>query len=196
MFLTLLLPGEGWSGSAPVILCLGDSLTAGLGLTQEESYPGLLQKRLQDRGYPHRVINAGVSGDTSSGVLHRLEWTLRSNPSLVILVIGANDGLRGLPLEQMENNIDRTLVHLQKKGIRVLLGGMRVPPNYGTDYTQAFAAVYPRLASKRGVPLLPFFLAGVAGQPPLNQPDGIHPNPEGYRIILENVWSILAGLLP
>ncbi|MBF0155444.1 MAG: arylesterase [Magnetococcales bacterium] len=191
----LLALGNTASADPPVILCLGDSLTAGQGVSREESYPGLLEKRLRERGHPHRVINAGVSGDTSAGVWRRLDWTLRSNPSLVILVIGANDGLRGLPLDQMESNIDHILARLQEKKIRVILGGMQIPPNYGDTYTRSFAEIYPRLAKKHAIHLLPFFLDGVAGQPALNQPDGIHPNPQGYRIILNTMWPVLERLL-
>ncbi|MBF0136299.1 MAG: arylesterase [Magnetococcales bacterium] len=179
----------------PTILCLGDSLTAGLGVSREESYPALLETRLRERSFPHRVINAGVSGDTTAGALQRLDWTLRSNPVLVILVIGANDGFRGLPLERMEYNIDQILTRLREKNIPVLLGGMQVPPNYGETHSRAFAAVYPRLARKHATPLLPFFLLGVAGQPDLNLEDGIHPNPKGYRLVLDNVWPVLEKML-
>ncbi len=155
----------------------------------------MLAQRLRERGYDHQVINAGVSGETTAGTRRRLEWVLRNHPTLVILVIGANDGLRGLPLEQMEENIDHILSHLREKGVRVLLGGMQIPPNYGDTYTQAFAAIYPRLAARHAVPLIPFFLAGVAGKRDLNQDDGIHPNPRGYVTVLDTVWAVLEGVL-
>lgn len=179
----------------PVILCFGDSLTAGFGVGADESYPALLQKRLQEKGYPHKVVNAGVSGDTTAGAARRLSWSLRTRPTVAIVVLGANDGLRGLSVAEMEHNLDEMITTLHQNQVRVILGGMRLPPNYGAEYTARFAAAYPRLAEKHQLPLIPFFLEGVAGQVALNSADGIHPNAKGYQLVLENVWQVLAGVL-
>ncbi|MBF0627235.1 MAG: arylesterase [Magnetococcales bacterium] len=179
----------------PAILCLGDSLTAGFGVATGESYPSLLQKRLREEGFPHRVINAGVSGDTTTGGLYRLEWALRSRPVIAIVVLGANDGLRGLDLEAMKQNLVQILTRLRAANVDPLLGGMRLPPNYGAGYETRFQAIYPEVATETGATLIPFFLEGVAGDPALNQPDGIHPTAAGYRVILENVWGHLAPRL-
>lgn len=180
---------------APVILCLGDSLTAGYGLGRHESYPALLQERLRQRGHPHRVINAGVSGDTTAGALARLTWVLRTPPAIAIVVLGANDGLRGLSLTAMAQNLDGITTTLQRAGARVVLAGMRLPPNLGVAHTDAFAAVFPEVARRHQTAYIPFFLAEVAGRTELNQADGIHPNAAGYRRILDNVWPVLEPLL-
>lgn len=182
-------------GAAPVILCFGDSLTAGFGVEAGASYPDLLAKRLRAEGLPHRVVNAGVSGDTTAGALRRLDWVLRAKPSLAVVTLGANDGLRGLDIDAMRDNLAGIIRRLQDAGVRVVLGGMRIPPNYGAPYTERFAAVYPQLARETGVALIPFFLEGVAGHPQLNQGDGIHPNAPGYRVVLENVWRVLRPLI-
>ncbi|MBI4082141.1 MAG: arylesterase [Candidatus Lambdaproteobacteria bacterium] len=183
------------AGEPPVIVALGDSLTAGFGLPEEQSYPALLQERLRQRGYPHRVVNAGVSGDTSAGALARMGWLLRQRVDLLIVCLGANDGLRGLATDQLRENLARIIEQGQAAGARVILAGMRMPLNYGPAYTRAFAAVYPALARRYGVALIPFLLEGVAAQPALNLPDGIHPNAQGQRIVLENVWRVLEPLL-
>ncbi|MBF0453737.1 MAG: arylesterase [Magnetococcales bacterium] len=180
-------------GGDAVILCYGDSLTAGFGVDAQEAYPARLQKRLQAEGFPHRVVNAGVSGDTTAGALSRLGWAMRAKPTLAIVTLGANDGLRGQSITAMEENLEQIILRLQKAGVQILLGGMKIPPNYGKEYTTAFAEVYPRLAKKHHLPLLPFFLAGVAGEPAYTLEDGIHPNAQGYGLILETVWR---GVLP
>ncbi|MEO5377025.1 MAG: arylesterase [Magnetococcus sp. DMHC-6] len=179
----------------PVILCFGDSLTAGYLVGAEESYPALLQARLKQQGFPHQVINAGVSGDTTAGAIRRLDWVLRSQPTLAIVVLGANDGLRGLSLTAMQENLTTILKRLKEQKVRVILGGMRLPPNYGNAYIQTFKEIYPQIATQQHVDLIPFFLEGVAGQTQLNFPDGIHPNAQGYTIVLENVWRILEPIL-
>ena len=179
----------------PVVLCLGDSLTAGFGLPQDQSYPSLLQQRLRDGGYPHRVVNAGVSGDTSAGGLARLDWLLRQRVDVMILALGGNDGLRALSTQALESNLSQIIERAQARGIRILLAGMRMPANYGADYQRRFAAVYPALAKRHGVSLLPFLLEGVAGDTSLNQPDGIHPTAEGARKVSETVWNSLKPLL-
>jgi acyl-CoA thioesterase I len=178
-----------------VVVALGDSLTAGLGVAPDEAYPALVEARLRREGYPYRVVNAGVSGDTSAGALRRVDWVLRTKPDVVIVALGANDGLRGLPVEALRNNLEAIVARLRGGGARVLLAGMRVPPNYGDDYTRAFAAVFPAVARRMGVPLAPFLLDGVAGDPRLNQPDGIHPTAEGQRVMAERLWPYLRPLL-
>ena len=178
-----------------VIVALGDSLTAGLGVARDEAYPALLEARLRRDGRDYRVVNAGVSGDTSAGGRRRVDWVLRSKPDVVIVALGANDGLRGLPVEELRENLEAIVRRLQAAGVRVLLAGMRVPPNYGDDYARAFAAVFPAVARRTGVPLAPFLLEGVAGQAGLNQPDGIHPTAQGQRLIADALWPHLQRLL-
>jgi acyl-CoA thioesterase-1 len=178
-----------------VVAALGDSLTAGLGVAPDEAWPALVEARLRREGLPYRVVNAGVSGDTSAGALRRVDWTLRTRPEVVIVALGANDGLRGQPVEALRGNLVAIVERLRAAGARVLLAGMRMPPNYGAAYTRAFAGVYGEVARRTGVPLLPFLLEGVAGEPALNQADGIHPNAEGHRIMAERVWLHLAPLL-
>ncbi|WP_035276074.1 arylesterase [Desulfogranum japonicum] len=170
-----------------IIVALGDSLTAGLGVEQEENYPTLLQQKLTEQGYSFKVINAGVSGETSSGTLSRLNWILSQNPDIVILEIGANDGLRGIDPALVENNIADILQKLQEKEIEVVLAGMQMVWNLGEQYTTSFNAIYPRLADQFGVIFMPFFLESVAAEPKLNTADGIHPNAEGYSIITDNL---------
>jgi len=162
-----------------VIVALGDSLTAGLGVAREEAYPALLEARLQREGFGYRVVNAGVSGDTSAGGRRRVDWVLRTKPEIVIVALGANDGLRGLPVDELRANLEAIVRRLQDAGVRVLLAGMLVPPNYGGDYARAFGAVFPTVARRTGVPLAPFLLDGVAGNARLNQPDGVHPTAAG-----------------
>jgi acyl-CoA thioesterase I len=178
-----------------VIVALGDSLTAGLGVGADEAYPALLEARLRREGFTYRVVNAGVSGDTSAGGLRRIDWALRLSPAVVIVALGANDGLRGQSPDALRDNLTRIVERARAAGARVLLAGMRVPPNYGDDYTRAFAAVYPAVARATGAPLAPFLLEGVAGDPRLNQADGIHPTAEGQRRIAERLWPYLKPLL-
>jgi acyl-CoA thioesterase-1 len=175
------------AAAAPVVVALGDSLTAGLGVAADEAWPARLGARLRREGYPHRVVNAGVSGDTSAGGLRRLDWALRSQPEIVIVALGANDGLRGLPVDALAENLERIVERLRAAGVRVLLAGMRMPPNYGDAYTRAFAQAYAAVARRTGVPLVPFLLDGVAADPALNQADGIHPNAAGVDAIVERI---------
>jgi acyl-CoA thioesterase I len=170
------------------IAAVGDSLTAGLGVNEEEAYPALLERKLREKGYPWRVINAGISGETSSGVLSRLAWVLKLRPDIVILETGANDGLRGIDPKVTKRNIDEAVRILQENKVIVVLAGMRMVSNLGQEYLAAFASIYPAVAAKRGLLLVPFFLKGVAGDPALNQADGIHPTGEGYRIVTETVY--------
>ena len=183
------------SSAEHLIVALGDSLTAGLGVGADEAYPALLEARLRREGFDYRVVNAGVSGDTSAGGLRRLDWALKLKPDVLIVALGANDGLRGQPPEALRANLTRIVERARGAGARVLLAGMRVPPNYGDDYARAFAAVYPSVARATGVPLAPFLLDGVAGDPRLNQADGIHPTTEGQRVIAEHLWPHLRPLL-
>src|SRR5438552_4179086 len=175
----------------PRIVILGDSLTAGLGLAREDAYPALLQRRLNDRGLKYAVVNAGVSGDTSAGGLSRLDWALEGDVRVMVVALGGNDGLRGLPPEQLKKNLAAIIERAQSRGIRVILAGMEAPPNYGRDYIVAFHKVYPALANEHHVALLPFLLDGVAGNDALNQRDGIHPSAAGARIVADNVWKVL-----
>lgn len=179
------------------IVFLGDSLTEGLGLEEAESFPSLVADKLEADGLGHiRVINAGVSGSTSASALSRLQWYIRSRPDLLVLSLGANDGLRGLSIEEMKNNLAETIEFAQSNSVDVILTGMLVPPNMGPEYTEGFARVFPDLAEQYTIPLMPFLLDGVAAVPELNQADGIHPNVEGARIVAENVYSFLKPYLP
>jgi acyl-CoA thioesterase I len=178
-----------------VILCFGDSLTAGWGVLEKENYPTLLQKKLRENGFSHKVVNAGISGDTTASGLNRVQWSLRTKPTMVILVLGANDGLRGLPPKLMKNNMNKIIDIFKEKKIMVVLGGMKIPPNYGVTSGKQFDQVFHQLAAQHKTPFIPFFLEGVAGHPELNQGDGIHPNADGYKIITENVWRVLQPLL-
>ena len=181
--------------SAPVILAFGDSLTAGYAVSNEESYPARLQNILKEHGYPHRVINGGVSGDTTAGGLRRIPWLMKQNPTIVILELGANDGLRGQPIAEMESNLTGIIKICQTKHARVLLAGMQIPPNYGEEYTLRFEEVFPRLSKQYQVPLIPFFLKDVAGKRKLTQADGLHPLAPGYSIVAKTVWKHLEPLL-
>ena len=173
------------------IVAMGDSLTAGYGLPESDAYPALLEKKLNQAGYRWRVVNAGISGETSSGALSRVDWILKLKPDIVVLETGANDGLRGVDPGLTHENIDKTVAELQKNGVLVVLAGMRMASNLGPGFTREFADIYPKVAAKRHLILIPFFLAGVAGDPSLNQPDGIHPVSRGYRIITDMVYPYL-----
>jgi acyl-CoA thioesterase-1 len=193
--LALLLMAGPAAAAERVIVALGDSLTAGLGVAADEAYPALLERRLRGAGFTYRVVNAGVSGDTSAGGLRRLDWVLRSRPEIVIVALGANDGLRGQPVAAMRDNLTRIVERLQAAGARVLVAGMRVPPNYGDAYAREFAAVFPAVARRTGVPLAPFLLDGVAAVAALNQADGIHPNAQGHAVMADRLWPYLLPLL-
>ncbi len=183
------------SGECPSIVAFGDSLTAGLGVRQDESYPARLQRTLDAAGYGYRVVNAGVSGETTAGGARRVSWVLKNKPAIVILELGGNDGLRGLSLQETKANLERIIQQLQQASVTVVLAGMKLPPNYGKDYTDGFESLYQVLAKQYRLTLIPFFLDGVAGSPSLNQADGIHPTGEGYRIIVERIFPKLEPLL-
>jgi acyl-CoA thioesterase-1 len=183
------------SDTTPRIVAFGNSLTAGLGVQADDSYPAQLQHRLDRLGYHYRVINAGVSGDTSAGGLRRVSWILNNKPELVILELGANDGLRGFPVDQTKRNLSQIIRQLQGAGTTVVLAGMKLPPNYGQEYTESFETMYRMLAKEYKLLLIPFFLEGVGGSSSLNQADGIHPTKAGYEIIVEQVLTVLGPLL-
>lgn len=179
----------------PVIVAFGDSLTAGFGVEPGLSYPDFLQKELDAAGYRYRVQNEGISGDTSSGGVARMESVLRMKPAIVILELGANDGLRGIPVEKTRENLDLLTGEFVKAGIKVLLAGITLPRNYGPDYIREFDRIFPDLAKKHKVALLPFLLDQVALNPRLMQPDALHPNAEGNRQVARNVFAALRPLL-
>ena len=181
--------------SVPRVVFLGDSLTAGYTLEEAEAFPAQVEILLEEAGFDLEVVNAGVSGDTSAGGLRRLSWLLRQDPDLLVVELGANDGLRGLPLESTEENLRQIVEEAQGAGARVLLLGMMIPPNYGPDYSRGFADLFPRLAEEKGVGLVPFLLEGVAGDPELNLPDGIHPTAEGHARVAETLLPYLKEAL-
>lgn len=176
-------------------MAFGNSLTAGLGVSPEESYPAQLQRRIDGAGIHFRVINAGVSGDTTAGGVRRTAWLLKSKPQIVVLELGGNDGLRGLSLEETKNNLERIIQQFQQASVTVVLAGMKLPPNYGAEYTKEFESIYQSLAKKYGLVFISFFLEGVAGSSALNQADGIHPNGDGNRIIAEHVFETIRPLI-
>jgi len=178
-----------------VILDFGDSLTAGYGLAPDQAFPPRLQAALHQRGIDARVVNAGVSGDTTAGGLARLDWALADKPDLVILALGANDALRGIDPAAVRSNLDKMIQRIESSGAKVLLIGMLAPPNWGEEYKTAFDRIFPDLAKIYGVPLYPFFLEGVAMKPELNQPDGLHPNEGGVAVLVDRIAPVVAGLV-
>jgi acyl-CoA thioesterase-1 len=179
----------------PRVVVLGDSLTAGLGLPTQEAYPALLQRKIDADNLKFEVINAGVSGDTSAGGLRRLDWALDGDVQVLIVGLGANDGLRGLPVDEMRRNLSTIIERAQARHITVVLCGMEAPPNFGASYTTAFRAAYKDIAKKYDVAFVPFLLDGVAGVADLNLDDGIHPNARGAQRVADTVWSTLRPLL-
>ena len=179
------------------ILALGDSLTEGLGVDPDDNYPAQLESTLKDMGYENvKVINSGLSGETSTGLINRLDWVAQTKPDITILTIGANDAIRGIDVATVEENIRTAVKRLQDNGSEVILGGMQIYDNLGSDYVQSFAAIYPRVAKDMNVTLIPFFLNGVGGDPELNQADAIHPTKDGYTVIVnDNILPILAPKL-
>lgn len=185
------LDRTGW----PVIVAFGDSLTAGLGVDPDQNYPSQLQAVLDELGYRYRVVNAGVSGELTAGGLARVEAVLEHEPEIVILELGANDGMQARPVAEVRENLAAIIARLQEAGATVVLAGMRAPPNHGPEYEAAFARIYTDLADEYGLPLIPFFLEGVAGSPYLNQRDGIHPTAQGYALVVRTVLPVLEPLL-
>ena len=173
------------------IIALGDSLTAGLGVAESDAWPTLLENKLHQHGFNWRVINAGISGETSSGALARINWILAQEPDIVILETGGNDGLRGIPTELIRKNISKAVQMLKEEQVTVVLAGMQIVQNLGPEYTDSFTTLYPDIAEEQKILLIPFFLQDVAGEPDLNQPDLIHPNEKGHGIIVETVYPLI-----
>jgi acyl-CoA thioesterase I len=191
----LFVVGPAAAANPPQILVFGDSLAAGFGLPPEASFPARLEARLAEGGIRARVVNAGRSGDTTAGGLARLDWTLAAKPDLVILELGANDALRGIDPEIVRANLDAMIGKIAASGAKLLLAGMQAPPNWGEAYKKRFDAMYPELAKAHGVALYPFFLDGVAMEPGLNQPDGLHPNARGVAALVDRIAPHVAKLL-
>ncbi|HUP39226.1 MAG TPA: arylesterase [Vicinamibacterales bacterium] len=181
--------------TAPRVVVLGDSLTAGLGIPREQSYPSVLQRKLQEEGSPLEVVNAGVSGDTTADGLRRVTWALEGDVRLMILALGANDGLRGLPATQMKANLQSIIDRARQRAIPVLLVGMEAPPNYGEQYAASFRQVFRDLARENKLTFVPFLLEGVAGVPNLNQPDGVHPTSAGATRIATHLWPTVKTMI-
>jgi acyl-CoA thioesterase-1 len=188
-------PAAAPTAALPRIVFLGDSLTAGYGLDIEQAVPSLVQKHLDAEGYKFEVVNAGVSGDTSAGGLRRLDWSLDGDVRILVVELGANDGLRGLPVAGMKQNLRTIITTAKTRGIEVLLTGMEAPPNYGPAYTSEFRRAFRDLAGEERIAFMPFYLYEVAGVPTLNIADGMHPNPAGARIVEANLWRALEPLL-
>ncbi len=186
------MPSLSAAGGSVKILFLGDSLSAGLGVEQEQAYPALIHEMLKKKGFQGiKIINGSISGSTTASALSRVKWFLKAKPDIMVLALGANDGLRGLSIVEMARNLDNTIVLAKEKGIRVILAGMEIPPNYGPKYAREFRDVFGHLADKHKIPLVPFLLKDVAGKAFLNQADGIHPNQEGHRIIAGTVLPFI-----
>jgi acyl-CoA thioesterase-1 len=194
---TLFSPAQrpGPRDSRPVILAFGDSLTAGYGVPRGSGYPELLQRKLDSLGYKYRLVNMGISGDTTSGGRARMRAALDVMPSIVILELGANDGLRGQPVDQMQANLEEMIAQFQQRGAKVILAGMTLPRNYGAAYIKSFEEVFRSLAKKHSLPLIPFFLEGVAGNPKYTLDDFLHPNADGYVLVTDTVMKTLESAL-
>lgn len=200
LFIALVLLFPAAVSAETTIVMLGDSLTAGYGVEKEQAFPTLVETRLKEMGFPDiKVINAGFSGSTTASALSRLKWYLRIKPDILLLELGGNDGLRGLAIKELETNLAVTIELAMAQGMKVVLAGMKIPPNYGAQYTREFESVYPALAKRFDITLIPFLLEGVGGEPDLNISDGIHPNPEGHKIVSETVVRhlvlVLKGLM-
>jgi acyl-CoA thioesterase-1 len=183
--------------SKKTILFFGNSLTAGYGIDKEDSFAGLTQQRLDSLGLDYRVINGGLSGETTAGGFSRLDWFLEEEPYIFVLELGGNDGLRGIQLSETRSNLDKIIDAVRTKypETHIILAGMQIPPNMGQEYTDEFKSIYPEVASEKNVTLIPFLLEGVAGNPDLNLPDGIHPTEEGHQIVFETVWPYIRDLV-
>ena len=190
-----LFPEPVYSKEKAVVLAFGDSLTAGYGVKDEESYPSKLQEKIFSAGFSHKVVNAGVSGDTTAGGVRRIRWLMKHEPEIVILALGANDGLRGLSIDEMRKNLEIMITICREHNAQILLAGMKALPNYGEDYMREFETVFPELAKKHDLIFLPFLLEGVAGERQYTQSDGLHPLASGYSIITDLVWQRLKPML-
>ncbi len=186
------------SGSSiKTIVFYGDSLTAGYGLDESEAFPSYIQEKIDSLNLNYEVVNAGLSGETTAGGKNRLDWVLKQDVDIFVLELGANDGLRGVPIEETRQNLQDIIdtVRMRNPNVQIILAGMQIPPNMGREYTTDFRNIFPALAEKNNVELIPFLLEGVAGDPALNQQDRIHPTAEGQRILAENVWEVLKPLI-
>ena len=181
----------------PAILFFGDSLTAGYGVEPEQAYPALIEEKLRAAGLRHTVINAGLSGETTAAGLRRIDWILRRPIAVFVLALGGNDGLRGIPVDETRRNLAGILEKVRQRypNAQMILAGMQSPPSMGSTFTSAFREIFPEVARESEVALIPFLLEGVGGEPAMNLPDGIHPNPEGHAVIAANVWTILRACL-
>jgi acyl-CoA thioesterase-1 len=179
------------------ILFFGDSLTAGMGINIEDAFPAIIQRKIDSLGLPYQVINAGLSGETTAGGKNRIDWVLNQDIDIFVLELGANDGLRGVPLNETKNNLQSIIDFVRQKNpeVKIILTGMQIPPNLGVEYTTEFKKIFPELAAKNKLKLIPFLLENVAGNPELNQNDGIHPTEEGHKILAKNAWEVLKSTL-
>lgn len=182
---------------AKTILFFGDSLTAGMGLNPNEAFPAVIQEKLDSLGMNYKVINAGLSGETTASGTNRVDWVLNQEVDIFVLELGANDGLRGISPEETRKNLQEIINTVQEKypGMRIILAGMQIPPNMGPEYSREFRSIFPELAEENNLELIPFLLENVAGDPELNQQDGIHPTAEGHEIVADNVWEVLKPML-
>lgn len=194
-YLYLILFSFAFELKAETILFLGDSLTEGYQLSREEAYPAVIERTLKKENKAIKVINGGVSGATSASGLKRLDWYLRAKPDIIVLALGANDGLRGLNLIETEKNLSLVIKKAQERGMLVILAGMKIPTNMGESYRKEFENLFPSLSKKYSIKLIPFLLEGVGGRPEMNLPDGIHPNPKGHLKMAENVLKVLRAVL-
>lgn len=196
LFLALLFSFSLSQAQTKKLVVLGDSLTEGYGVAKDQAFPALLEKKIHESGKKQwTVVNAGVSGSTTASGVGRMKWMFKSKPDLVILALGANDGLRGLKVEDSEKNLAKAIEYAQEQKVKVILGGLYMPPNYGKEYTEKFKQMYSTLAKKYKIPLIPFVLDKVAGDPKYNLADGIHPNEAGHKIVAETVYQEIKGLL-
>lgn len=179
------------------ILFFGDSITAGLGVEPNQAFPALIQQKIDSLGLNYEVINAGLSGETSAGGLRRIDWVLQRDIDIMILELGGNDGLRGIEISSTKTNLQQIIDKAKAKNpeMKIIIAGMQVPPNLGQDYAEEFHDIFPELAQENDLPLIPFILDGVGGEPELNQPDGIHPTAKGHIIVAENVWEVLEEIV-
>ncbi len=185
------------SAEAPAILFFGDSITAGYGLGKKQAFPALIEQKIDSQGWAFKVVNAGLSGETTAAGLRRIDWVLQRKVDFMVLELGANDGLRGIPLGTTRENLQAIIERAKKKypQMQIVIAGMRIPPNLGPEYTAEFKGLFPALAKENAAALIPFLLEGVGGVPELNLPDGIHPTSQGHKIVAENVWKVLEPLL-
>ncbi len=192
LLLSIIVFGSAIGAKPPVVLVLGDSLSAAYGIEVDQGWVSLLQLKLTQSGYPHQVVNASVSGDTTANGLTRIERALKAHkPDIVIVELGGNDGLRAQSIPMIRDNLEKIIERSRQTGAKIIITGMRLPPNYGSAYVDQFEAIYPDLASKFGSVLVPFFMAGVATKPELMQSDGVHPTARAQEILLDNVWPYL-----